>query len=291
MSSQQETDSQITPQPVVNKDVDLETILSAWQTATDRLQQTHQLLRGEVKRLTDELEVKNRELARKNRLADLGQMASHVAHEVRNSLVPMTLYLGLLRRRVQGDSQTLDVMEKIDSGFVALESTVNDLLQFTSDRQPSLSSFPLSVLLSEVVETLAPQLHAQSIEVDLDVDPAIAMDADRNMIRRLVLNLLLNAIDAMPQGGDLSILAVASAAGVELEFADDGPGIPEESLEHLFEPFFTTKSEGTGLGLAIVERIADAHSGYLNACNCPQGGAAFTLFVPARSRSTLKAAA
>ena len=75
----------------------LAALLSAWQTATDRLQQTHQILREEVKRLTDELEIKNRELARKNRLADLGQMAAHVAHEVRNSLVPMTLYLSLLR--------------------------------------------------------------------------------------------------------------------------------------------------------------------------------------------------
>ena len=81
----------------------LETVLGAWHAATLRLEQTHQALRGEVRRLTDELEAKNRELARKNRLADLGQMASHVAHEVRNNLVPVTLYLGLLRRHVAGD--------------------------------------------------------------------------------------------------------------------------------------------------------------------------------------------
>src|SRR3972149_6124948 len=82
---------------------DLETVLTAWQEATARLEQTHKTLREEVKRLTDELEIKNRELARKNRLADLGQMASHVAHEVRNNLVPVTLYLSLLRRRIAHD--------------------------------------------------------------------------------------------------------------------------------------------------------------------------------------------
>src|SRR6478752_7593279 len=86
------------------EELDLSTLLAAWNEATDRLQHTHEALQAEVRRLTDDLEDKNRELARKNRLADLGQMASHVAHEVRNSLVPMKLYLSLLRRRIAEDS-------------------------------------------------------------------------------------------------------------------------------------------------------------------------------------------
>ena len=85
----------------LDSSADLQTILAAWHTATLRLEQTHDALRDEVRQLTAELEVKNRELARKNRLADLGQMASHVAHEVRNNLVPVTLYLSMLRRRVE----------------------------------------------------------------------------------------------------------------------------------------------------------------------------------------------
>ena len=115
-----------------NGAVDLERILDAWNTATERLQQTHQALRAEVKRLTDELEIKNRELARKNRLADLGQLASHIAHEVRNSLMPMTLYSSLLRRRWSIDSESLETLDKIDSGLTALDATVNDLLHFLS---------------------------------------------------------------------------------------------------------------------------------------------------------------
>src|ERR1700741_1208845 len=92
----------------INERADLQTVLSAWHGATVRLEQTHEALRAEVRRLTDELEVKNRELARKNRLADLGQIASHVAHEVRNSLVPVTLYLSLLRRRLSEDAMNRD---------------------------------------------------------------------------------------------------------------------------------------------------------------------------------------
>ena len=90
--------------PTIDRQADLQTVLTAWHEATLRLERTHETLRGEVERLRAELEAKNRELARKNRLADLGRMAAHVAHEVRNSLVPVNLYLSLLRRRLKADA-------------------------------------------------------------------------------------------------------------------------------------------------------------------------------------------
>src|SRR5271156_6001446 len=100
------------PDPIaLDKSADLETVLAAWHGATIRLEQTHETLRNEVHRLSNELEVKNRELARKNRLADLGQMASHIAHEVRNSLVPVTLYLSLLRRRLTADNSSRELVD------------------------------------------------------------------------------------------------------------------------------------------------------------------------------------
>src|SRR6187401_3791875 len=105
-------DTLLEPLPTL-AELDLQTILQAWNSATERLQQTHELLRAEVKRLTDELEAKNRELARQNRLADLGQMASHVAHEVRNGLVPMKLYLDLLTRRIAGDAASRQIAGKL----------------------------------------------------------------------------------------------------------------------------------------------------------------------------------
>ena len=131
-------------------DFDLQTILAAWTAATDRLEKTHQCLQAEVHRLTDELETKNRELARRNRLADLGQMASHVAHEVRNSLVPMKLYLSLLRRQLLADSDSREVVDQITSGFTALEATVTDLLHFSAERDPTLATFDLGQLLQEI---------------------------------------------------------------------------------------------------------------------------------------------
>src|SRR5262245_27631011 len=161
------------PQLPAADELDLQTIFSAWNEATDRLQHTHEALRSEVRRLSDELEAKNCELARKNRLADLGQMASHVAHEVRNSLVPMKLYLSLLKRRIDGDLGSVDVLDKVMSGFTALEATVGDLLHFSSQRDARRERLDVTRVLREVLQSLEPQLRAQDISADINCPPGL----------------------------------------------------------------------------------------------------------------------
>jgi signal transduction histidine kinase len=269
-------------------DADLQTVLAAWHSATLRLERTHVTLQEEVRRLTDELEVKNRELARKNRLADLGQMAAHVAHEVRNNLVPVSLYLSLLRRRLRDDQPSLEVLQKVDSGFQALDVTVNDLLHFTSDRDPRCQEFAVGDLFDEICDSLRPQLAAQAIDVSTRVDAPSPATADREMIRRALLNLVLNAVDAMPGGGRLQLVADSDGSVLQLVVADTGPGLSEDTLRRLFEPFVTTKQNGTGLGLTIVERIAEVHGGTVMAENAPGQGARFTLRIP-QPKSTVEA--
>ncbi len=269
--------------PAVLRDANLETVLQAWHEATERLQRTHEALRGEVRRLSNELEFKNRELARKNRLTDLGLMASHVAHEVRNSLVPITLYLSLLRRRLQDDVVGLDALTKMEAGLTALEATVSDLLQFAAHRDPVWRDFDVRELIVEICQSIGPQLDAQGIQTEIDIPFGERLRADRTMLRRAVLNLVLNALDAMPEGGELYISSWYSPWAYELEIADTGPGVPLEAQRQLFDPFFTTKSNGTGLGLAIVSRVAEAHGGEVRVANCPQGGAAFTIRIPRRA--------
>lgn len=275
--------------PVDAQDIDLAELLDAWNAATQRLEQTHATLQAEVARLSDELEVKNRELSRKNRLADLGQMASHVAHEVRNNLSPVTLYLSLLRRRLVDDAVALETLSKVEAGFTALGATVNDLLSFTAHRQPNWQRFLVGDLVEEVCESMAPQLESQGVELDLDVPPNTLLEADRELVRRALLNLVINALDVMPSGGDLVITAYDGGAAFEIEVADSGPGLSDEQSKKLFEPFFTTKDRGTGLGLSVVRNVAEAHGGRVSAENCPEGGAAFTLSFP--RRGTMEAAA
>jgi signal transduction histidine kinase len=261
---------------------DLQTVLAAWHGATLRLEQTHEALRSEVRRLTHELEAKNRELARKNRLADLGQMASHIAHEVRNSLVPVTLYLSLLRRNVAAEAANRELVDKIAAGFTELDATVNDLLNFTADRDPERQVFSIAELLSDVLGSLRPQFTAQRIRAVVRCPAGATVFADRGMIRRAILNLVLNSLDVMPDGGEIAITVDAGPTGVSITLADSGPGMSAAAQQRAFEPFFTTKSNGTGLGLSIVERIAAAHGGDVFLAGSALGGAAFTLRIPSR---------
>lgn len=269
---------------VLNPQSDLETVLAAWHGATVRLEQTHEALRCEVQRLTDELEIKNRELARKNRLADLGQMASHIAHEVRNNLVPVALYMSILRRRIADDLDAIGVFDKVETGLTSLKATVNDLLSFAAERDPQLVTVHLLPLLDEVFVSLAPQLAAQSVKLTLDIPNGLTALADRDMLRRAALNLVLNALDAMPEGGRLAVRAWQEASTVALEVADSGPGLTEESRRRAFEPFYTTKPTGTGLGLAIVYRMTESQGGSVSIENPVGGGAAFVIRLGAAER-------
>jgi signal transduction histidine kinase len=194
--------------------------------------------------------------------------------------VPVTLYLSLLRRRISSDCDNLSILDKIAAGFTALDATVNDLLHFTADRDPHWQTFFLRQLAEELCSSLAPQFEAQGIDAAIRISPSLSLTADREMIRRAVLNLALNAMDAMPAGGRLSIAALEMANRVELEVADSGAGLSEDAGRRAFEPFFSTKPGGTGLGLSIVYRTAEVHGGSVAVKNRPEGGACFSIYLP-----------
>lgn len=255
-------------------------VLQAWQAATVRLEKTHEALRAEVKRLTDELERKNRLLAQKDRLADLGRMAAHIAHELRNSLVPVALYVSLLRRHLERDEQALEILECIEAAHRAAESTVTDLLQFTAEREPCWEWVSVAEVLRSVASALQPQADAQGVTMIVQLEGEFLVRADREMVRRAVFNLVLNALDAMPQGGRFVLRAVQDPEEWRIEAEDEGPGLEEEALRRAFEPFYTTKKGGTGLGLAIVNRVVELHGGEVDVANRPTGGARFTLVFP-----------
>ncbi len=258
----------------------LDAVLAAWHAATVRLEQTHEALRQEVMRLTDELEKKNRELARKNRLADLGRMAAHVAHEIRNTLVPVSLYVSLLERTARRNPDQAELIAKMKQAFTSVERTVGDLLQFAADREPKRQRVRLRDLLEEIATGIMPQLIAQQISVLVEADVGLGVPADRDMLRRAILNLVLNAVDAMPEGGVLTLRAEEHDEFVVIQVLDTGTGLSEEAVRRAFEPFFTDKKGGTGLGLAIVERVAEVHNGRVVAANRDEGGACFSLCLP-----------
>ena len=256
---------------MLDEKADLQTVLAAWHGATVRLEQTHESLRREVQELTKELEEKNRQLARKNRLAGLGQMASHVAHEVRNNLVPVTLYLSLLRRRIAGDPGSLDMLDKIAAGFTALDAMVNDLLHFTSDRDPRWQVFPLRKLIEEICSSLAPQWSAQAIRTTSRRGREINVAADRDMIRRAVLNAALNAMDAMPRRrqSDFSARCVPARRGTRNRRQRPGP--PTRSFPASSSRSLRRSKRARGWDWPSWPRIAEVHGGEFTAANSPEG--------------------
>lgn len=264
----------------VELDSDISAVINAWNEAAHRLEQTHEMLHGEVRRLNEELAAKDRELARKNRLADLGLMASHIAHEVRNGLVPVTLYLSMLERKIGNDEESGRYLGSIRKSFTELDATLNDLLQFTSDRPPRYSELDISELSEEISRSLLPQFDAQKIDAYTDIPEGTKINADREMLKRAILNLLLNGIDAMPYGGELCICFREDENVREISVLDSGSGFSEETIGHAMEPFFSTKGTGTGLGLAIVSRILEAHEAELRIENRPEGGALIAMRFP-----------
>ena len=137
-------------------------------------------------------------------------------------------------------------------------------------------TFPLRELVEEVYRPLA----AQSVELVIDIPAAQTITGDRELLRRAVRNLLLNAIDAMPRGGSLTATSAIGPNAVELEIADTGATLSDEERQQAFELNPTAQRQGTGWGLAVVRRIAELHGGSVAAANCPEGGAAFTLRIP-----------
>jgi signal transduction histidine kinase len=143
-------------------------------------------------------------------------------------------------------------------------------------------TFPLPELVEEVCQPLESRLAAQAIQTIVDIPSSETVTADRELLKRAVRNLLLNAIDAMPKGGLLVVTSAAGPQAIELEVADTGPELSEQERQQAFELLPSAQRGGTGWGLAVVRRIAELHGGDVTATNCPDGGAAFTLRIPRR---------
>jgi signal transduction histidine kinase len=214
------------------------------------------------------------------RLAALGEMSAVVAHEVRNPLGVIFNSLGSLRRMVrpQGDAKMLfDIVEEEAD---RLNRIVGDLLDFARPSAPSVEPELLGRVAEDAVAA-AVQPAAATIQVvrDLDPDlPPVAMDA--RLVRQAILNVAVNAVQAMPRGGRLTVRTRRDGETAVVELSDTGGGIPDEVRERIFEPFFTTKASGTGLGLAVVRRIVEGHGGEVRVQSAPGEGTTFALRFP-----------
>lgn len=264
---------------------DLREVISAYNALAERLQTNQQALERQVAGLREELAEKNRQLARKNRLEVLGEMAAGVAHEIRNPLGSIELYAGLIARESPENDKAAAWAKKILRATRDLSRIVGEILDFTRPLKPKARPIQIAEAVDAALELASSALDANSVDARREyAEKTGVIFGDFNLLERAFLNVILNACDAMPSGGTLAVSALpASLDGRPawtVRFADTGAGIAPDDLPKIFDPFFTRKEGGTGLGLAMTSRIVCAHDGKLSAANAPEGGAVFSFTLP-----------
>ena len=229
-----------------------------------------------------------RQAARSERLASLGQLAAGVAHEINTPLANILLVTESLRRRVEDGT----VRQRLDTIIAQTESAsriVRGLLDFSRKHEPVVSRVDLAAIARETTEFLrAKQSSDVEVHVQVPTTPVL-LHADREQLIELVTNLLNNGYDAIHGQGDLWVRVRVDADRAVLEVSDSGPGISPDVMTHLFEPFFTTKpaGKGTGLGLAICHGIVEAHGGEIRVHSEPGHGATFEVHLPMNSEDSI----
>ncbi len=231
-----------------------------------------------------------KQLRRLDRLAATETLAAGVAHEIRNPLTAIDLNLRLLRDEVLPQARN---PAEIDAYFEILTEETGRLNRITEEflvfsRPTALPkrNFSIAEVAAHVLRLIESEGREKNIRFDQSIAPDLPMVCgDPERLEQVFLNLFVNAMQAMPQGGVIQILAESTRSGgevaVEVSITDQGPGVPEQHLSRLFDPYFTTKPEGTGLGLAIAHRIVTDHEGDITVENAPSGGATVKISLPA----------
>jgi signal transduction histidine kinase len=237
-------------------------------------------LQVDLGRSNAELERAQEQLLHRERLAALGALAAAVAHEVRNPLGVVFNAVGMLRGNPSVDDQGRALVEMVGEEAERLNRIVTDLLGFARPAAPSLRPEPLGPIVEEAVRAALSGSRAP-IETSFELSPELpAVAVDAGLVRQAVINVALNALQAMPRGGRLCVRTSASDGLATVEVSDTGPGIPDALRERVFEPFFTTKTRGTGLGLAIVKHVVEVHGGGVEVALVPSGGTRLSLRFP-----------
>lgn len=261
------------------------------QQAEELLRETNQRLSQtllELKTKTSDLAAMTQQLWQTSKLATMGELAASIAHELNNPLQTISLRIDSLAEDVSNDDQTVRAFEIITDEIARMGKLIGSLLQFSRHSRREISLMDIGKEINNSLELIEYHLRAHRIKVVREFEENLPeIQADRQQLRQVLLNLLTNASDAMPHGGTLitrirSAESAAGIKGVSLELADSGRGISPANLEKIWEPFFTTKPEGqgTGLGLSISRRAIEAHQGTLSIDSQLGKGTSVMIFLP-----------
>ncbi|NUM89229.1 MAG: HAD-IC family P-type ATPase [Bdellovibrionales bacterium] len=251
---------------------------------------TLQELEEKVEQRSRQLDAARAKLIHSDRLASLGQLAASVAHEVNNP-IGSVINLTMLLRRIMGsggippgrEEEFRRHLQRIEEETTRVGRIVSDLLSFSRRSKPQRDPSDLNAIVGKTIELLHHKLDLAGVDARLDLDPALApVPCDRSQIEQVLINLVMNAAEAVGRGGKVVVRTAREPGTALLEVRDNGPGIPADVLPRIYDPFFTTKDagKGVGLGLAVVYGIVEAHGGSIDVASRAGEGATFTVRLP-----------
>ena len=234
------------------------------------------------KRALERIRLKE-QLSRAEHLSSLGEMVAGISHEIRNPLGIIMSSSELLKKKMAGYDPSNPIPNIIIKESFRLNDIITDFLHFAKPRTPHLASCKIEDIVEKNITFLASQIKEDGCTIDKQYDnnlPEITADSD--MLYQAFLNILINAMQAMSQGGKINVQIRSSDKAVKIFFEDQGEGIAEDILGKIWDPFFTTKSKGTGLGLGIVKNIIESHGGSVHIVNRSVSGARVTVKIPVK---------
>ncbi len=259
------------------------------KTARERMENWTESLEQEIAKKTDELKKSQDKLIQAEKLAALGRLTADVAHEIRNPLTAIGGFARRLYKSVAGEKEK-ERAEVIVAEVDRLEKILKDVLTFSRDARYHLEKHRVEEFVYSVMDMYEPACSEQAVTVEVMIEknlPPVLIDRDQ--VRQALINLITNALDAMPRGGTLKVTAgnesLHGVRYVYLKVSDTGHGIDEDKMSLIFEPFFTTKEigRGTGLGLSITRKIIEEHGGFIRGESARGKGSSFSLYFPQQS--------
>jgi two-component system sensor histidine kinase HydH len=234
------------------------------------------------KRALERLKLKE-QLSRAEHLSTLGELVAGISHEIRNPLGIIKSSSELLKKKMAGYDPSNSIPDIIIEESVRLNNIITDFLNFAKPKNPNLMNCNVEAVLEKNINFLASHIEEEGYTVAKHYDNNIPeITADSDMLYQAFLNILINAMQAMPEGGKIHVAIQSTDNTVKIFFEDDGEGIPQNLMEKIWDPFFTTKAKGTGLGLGIVKNIIESHSGSVQISAKPGAGARVKVELPVK---------
>lgn len=256
--------------------------------ADDKLIDWGKTLEQKVQQRTKELRLAENQLFQSEKLASLGKLAAGVAHEINSPLTGVLTYSSLLLKEKKDQDPEKEDLEVIVNETNRCKRIVKGLLDFARQTEPDKALSDINEVIEKSIDLISHQASIQSIRIEKKIKPEIPrIMIDKGQIQQVFINILLNAIEAMPQGGTLTVSSAIQDQMLAIGFADTGAGIPEENLRKIFDPFFTTKKQGrgTGLGLSVSYGIIERHHGKLEVKSKAGKGTTFTIRLPIEEKT------